>query len=213
MEPARLEDLTAAARIREAALHGFAERGVAATSIRQVAKAAGVSPGLVQHHYGSKAKLREAVDEFVTRRASEAFGEVIGGGSPYEIAMELGVRITEFIRSNPSMFTYIGRSLLEGDKAGLDLFNLLATLARAQLDRLAADGLLRSDLDVDWTALHLIIINVGAYLLEPAVSHHLKQPLFSEAGLERFRVATTDLFLRGLYRSPGSDRNPRRRPR
>src|SRR5579885_743136 len=41
-------DLTAAARIREAALRLFAERGVSAASIRDVAKAAGVSAGAVQ---------------------------------------------------------------------------------------------------------------------------------------------------------------------
>ena len=67
-------DLTAAARIREAALRRFAERGVAATSIRDVAKAAGVSPGLVQHHFRSKARLRRAVADHVMRRAIEAFG-------------------------------------------------------------------------------------------------------------------------------------------
>src|SRR5207249_1206694 len=75
----RDSDLTAAARIRNAALRHFAARGVAATSIRDVARAARVSPGLVQHHFRSKARLRRAVDEFVIRRALEAFGTPIGG--------------------------------------------------------------------------------------------------------------------------------------
>jgi AcrR family transcriptional regulator len=47
--PALPSDLSTYARIRNAALEGFATRGVAATSIRDVATAAGVSPGLVQH--------------------------------------------------------------------------------------------------------------------------------------------------------------------
>src|SRR5437762_10750424 len=72
-------DLTAAARIREAALRLFAEHGVSGASIRDVAKAAGVSPGLVQHHFRSKARLRRAVEESVVRRATEAFGRPIGG--------------------------------------------------------------------------------------------------------------------------------------
>src|SRR5262252_4469110 len=58
-------DLTSAARIRDAALEAFSARGVAGTSIRDVAKAAAVSPGLVQHHFRSKAGLRRAVDDFV----------------------------------------------------------------------------------------------------------------------------------------------------
>src|SRR5881398_4274666 len=86
-------DLTSAARIRNAALQAFAAQGVAGTSIRDVAKAAGVSPGLVQHHFRSKAGLRQAVDAFVMRRAVESFGDLIVEGSPEENARKLGSRI------------------------------------------------------------------------------------------------------------------------
>ena len=47
------EDLTARARIRDAALALFAERGTDGATIRDIAKAAGVSGGLVRHHFGS----------------------------------------------------------------------------------------------------------------------------------------------------------------
>ena len=60
-----VSDLTGLARIRNAALEGFARDGVAATSIRDVAKRAGVSPGLVQHYFQSKAALVEAVNAHV----------------------------------------------------------------------------------------------------------------------------------------------------
>ena len=43
----------------------FAERGPDRVTVRDVAAAAEVSPGLVMHHFGSKAGLREAVDEHV----------------------------------------------------------------------------------------------------------------------------------------------------
>jgi AcrR family transcriptional regulator len=59
------EDLTARARIRDAALEEFAERGFEGATIRGIAEAAGVSPGLVQHHFGSKDGLRRACDEAV----------------------------------------------------------------------------------------------------------------------------------------------------
>src|SRR5438309_2903654 len=121
-------DLTGAARIRNAALRQFAARGVAAASIRHVAKAAGVSPGLVQHHFRSKAGLRRAVDAFVMRRAVEAFGELVPGSSPAEDARELGARIAGFIRTNPPVFAYIGRSLLEGDAPGGELLERLLVL-------------------------------------------------------------------------------------
>ena len=59
------EDLTARARIREAALKHFAEEGYERATIRGIAQTAGVSPGLLRHHYGSKEALRTACDDYV----------------------------------------------------------------------------------------------------------------------------------------------------
>ncbi|ASW57481.1 hypothetical protein CIK06_06430 [Plantactinospora sp. KBS50] len=62
------EDLTARARIRDAAIRLFAERGIEATTIRDIAAAAGVSPGLVRHHFGAKSALRDACDAYVAEQ-------------------------------------------------------------------------------------------------------------------------------------------------
>lgn len=59
------EDLTARARIRDAAIQLFAERGIEDVTIRDIASAAGVSSGLVRHHFGSKDDLRAACDSHV----------------------------------------------------------------------------------------------------------------------------------------------------
>jgi AcrR family transcriptional regulator len=61
------EDLTARARIREAAIQQFGELGFDRATVRGIATAAGVSSGLVRHHYGSKQALREACDEQLTK--------------------------------------------------------------------------------------------------------------------------------------------------
>jgi AcrR family transcriptional regulator len=58
------EDLTARARIRDAAITLFAERGIGPATIRDIAQAAGVSSGLVRHHFGSKDGLRRACDDY-----------------------------------------------------------------------------------------------------------------------------------------------------
>lgn len=60
-------DLTARARIREAAIQQFGELGFDRATIRGIATAAGVSSGLVRHHYGSKQALREACDDHLTK--------------------------------------------------------------------------------------------------------------------------------------------------
>jgi AcrR family transcriptional regulator len=201
----RKSDLTAAARIREAALRLFAKSGVSAVSIRDVARAAGVSPGAVQHHFRSKARLRRAVEASVIRRATEVFGSPIGGETPSENTARMGSRLSEFVRDNPALFAYIGRSLLEGDASGFALFEALFRLVRAQADSVAEASFLRPDVDRDWSALHLILIDIGTYLFEAAVTRCLGESPLSEPGLDRMRRATETLFLRGVYRNGQAD--------
>ncbi|GAA2037601.1 TetR family transcriptional regulator [Agromyces tropicus] len=47
----------------EAARHEFAERGVEGATTRRIAARAGVDPGMIRHHFGSKAGLWQAVLE------------------------------------------------------------------------------------------------------------------------------------------------------
>ena len=60
------EDLTTRARIRDTAIGVFGSQGFTA-GVRSIATAAGVSPGLLNHHFGSKDGLRTACDEHVLR--------------------------------------------------------------------------------------------------------------------------------------------------
>src|SRR6202035_1180593 len=57
-EERTLGDVTARVRIRNAALKHFAEEGYERTTIRAIARTAGVSHGMLRHHYGSKNELR-----------------------------------------------------------------------------------------------------------------------------------------------------------
>ena len=53
------DDRTTRAVIRDEALALFAAEGPAGVSLRRVAAAAGVAPGLIVHHFGSKEGLLE----------------------------------------------------------------------------------------------------------------------------------------------------------
>ena len=68
LEEVAFSDLTARARIREAALRHFAEEGYERATIRGIARTAGVSPGLLRHHFGSKEDLRRGCDEYVAEQ-------------------------------------------------------------------------------------------------------------------------------------------------
>src|ERR1700747_3265469 len=79
------EDLTAKARIRNAALDLYSQQGEDRVSLRAVAAEAGVTLGLVQHHLKTKAGLRDAVDQLVVDYFSSTLADVRADGSPAEI--------------------------------------------------------------------------------------------------------------------------------
>lgn len=55
----------AAQRLRASALKLYARQGPAGTGVREIAADAGAAPGLIRHHFGSKAGLTRAVDDLV----------------------------------------------------------------------------------------------------------------------------------------------------
>lgn len=107
------EDLTARARIRDAALEVFAERGAAGARLKDVAEAAGVSIGLVQHHFGTKEELRRACDQHVMETVVR--GAADGVADPEALAAlldgsERGIR-------------YLARALVDGTPAAAAFFS------------------------------------------------------------------------------------------
>jgi AcrR family transcriptional regulator len=196
-----VSDLTGLARIRNAALEGFARDGVAATSIRDVAKRAGVSPGLVQHYFASKAALVEAVNAHVVEIAVRAFSDLVEDGSPVAAQQELGDRVTAFVAEHPTALLYVARSAADGEPAALEMFDAFLAIAREQWRRLDARGLLRADADLEWTALHAAVHVLGTVLLKDAIDRHLPAPFYTPEQLERWNMASNALFREGTYRT------------
>ena len=186
-------------RIIDAALEGFARDGVAATSIRDVASAAGVSPGLIQHYFPSKAALRSAVDEHVKEVAREALGVHEFEG---DVIDDLAERLTALVAENFVALRYVARGVAEKDAAALSIFDTLTQLCRDQLAELQRRGMLRPDLDLDWAALHTVLINLGTVIMEPGVSRQLRKPFLTKRQVERWKVATTKLFVEGEISRP-----------
>jgi TetR/AcrR family transcriptional regulator, regulator of cefoperazone and chloramphenicol sensitivity len=194
-------DLTASARIRNTALKLFGEKGAAATSIREVARAAGVSPGLVQHHFKSKWALESAVSAYVAGKIAELAGADLKPGRTTP-TLTLGAAVIGFIRRNPELVAYLRRVILEDDRVGRGLLDSIVRLSRTLNRRLQADHLLRRDLDPVWTPLNTMILVLGPLLLEPALNRYLDHRLRSDEGLARWDAAVEDLYLRGFYRLP-----------
>ena len=196
MRSASVHDLTSLARIRATALRLFAEKGVAATSLRAVARDAHVSPALGVHHFGSKEGLAEAVDDAVVARFLERVRSVPLDGP--DVLRRRGELLGDLIAGEPILCDYMARALAEGTQTSADLFHRLFAAARAD-DALVAAGTVRADTDPDWRALQQLILVVGPLLLRPLVERELGASLYSPESVERWMAATLDLLQRGIY--------------
>jgi len=75
--------------ILKAALMLFATQGYAATSTNKVAKAAGVSEGLIFRHFGNKEGLLNAILEMASAAMQQKMAAVVMASDPKEILSKL----------------------------------------------------------------------------------------------------------------------------
>lgn len=103
------DDLTARARIRDAAMRHFGEYGFERATIRGIAETAGVSPGLVRHHFGAKQALREVCDAHLVKLIRQLNDQVSAGPAP-----EGGNHIAAARIAVGPYHGYLARALAEG---------------------------------------------------------------------------------------------------
>ncbi|MEU3475979.1 TetR/AcrR family transcriptional regulator [Rhodococcus sp. 15-2388-1-1a] len=150
------EDLTTRARIRDTAIGVFGSQGFTA-GVRSIATAAGVSPGLLNHHFGSKDGLRTACDEHVLRviRESKAASSAPAG------MMEQLARIDEYA----PLVAYIVRSFAAGGTLARELFEHMVDDAVRYIEDGVRDGRFTPSRDPAARARFLTRQNVGGLLL------------------------------------------------
>jgi AcrR family transcriptional regulator len=190
-------DLTGRARLREAALALFAERGFEATSARAVAAAAGLSPALVIHHFGSKEGLRAAVDEEVLGRLGAALRDLDAGSG--DLMASLGAVSARMFGADPVLRGYLRRVLLEDSQASAALFARLLQGARAELDRLITAEGGQTDADTEWAPFQMLCLILGPLLLEPVMAPNLDRPMFDPQVLASRSAANQRLLRHGLF--------------
>jgi AcrR family transcriptional regulator len=197
--PALESDLTTKARIRDTAMEVFGTKGVAASSLRTVARAAGVSPGLIVHHFRSKQGLISAVDQAVLARIELALREVPIEDDPgADVIARRAEVVAAFLHSQPALCDYLGRALAERTDASAELFHRLYAFA-ARDQRLVAANVLRADTDPFWRAMHQIVLIVAPLILRSLIERELGGELLSQDNVVRWMRARTDLLQHGLY--------------
>ncbi|MFI0411046.1 TetR/AcrR family transcriptional regulator [Actinomadura sp. 3N508] len=184
----RPEDLTGRARIRDAALLEFAERGVKGATIRGIAKAAGVSPALVQHHYGTKEALREACDEYVVAAVREIKDESLQGGMASPGFMEIAMRTALPIQR------YIARALTDGSQAAATLFDDVVAYTKEVLEA-GRPGVAKPTTD-DLHAYAAVMtgMSLGTFVLNDHLSRALGAGVLTQEGYPRMALAMIDIY-------------------
>ncbi len=192
-------DLTARARIRQAALRLFAQHGSHATSTRAIAAEAGVSVGLVIHHFGSKEGLRTAVEDEVLQIFDAALDDLEQQDAT-NLLSALAVLSVRLFAEDPTLRGYLRHALLDESETGAALFARLVAGARRELERLSSVGGLRDD------PYQMLFLILGPLLLEQVMQPALDDAVFDPEVVVRRSSANQRLLMHGILAS--SERPP-----
>jgi AcrR family transcriptional regulator len=199
------KDLTAKARIRDKALLLFAERGPERVTVRDVALAADVSPALVMHHFGSKAGLREAVDEYVADSFDAVLGnltdaqlrETLGGGDATSLAEAF---VAGFPAGSP-LPDYLRRLWLTNDPIGHRVFQRYLAVSEQVLVLMEEAGVARPSKDRRVRAAFLLANDLAMLLLARQLSNALGFDLQTPAGMAAWANEVVDVYSHGAFRA------------
>jgi AcrR family transcriptional regulator len=153
------DDLTATARIRDAAIEQFGQHGFD-VGLRAIAKAAGVSAGLVIHHFGSKDGLRKACDELVAETIRTAKTESVQNSDPAAWFAQMAE-----IESFAPLMAYLVRSLQTGGDLAKSLWRTMLANAEEYIEEGVKAGTIKPSRDPKARARFLAINNGGGLLL------------------------------------------------
>ena len=123
-----VDDLTAAARIRDAAIERFGEQGFS-VGLRSIAEAAGVSAALVIHHFGSKDGLRKACDDYVAEEIRSSKSEAMNSSDPATWFAAMA-EIEEYA----PLMAYLVRSMQAGGELARTFWRTMIDNAESYLD-------------------------------------------------------------------------------
>ena len=183
------EDLTARARIRDAALRLFAKRGLDGTTIRDIARAAGVSGGLIRHHFGSKDDLRAACDSYALDQIMRIKEQAVLEGQLANPAFMSAAHPTVLLT-----LRYLARSLVDGSPAAAAMFDEMVALGEAWLDQQHPGQIP----DPRGYSAVLVAMQSGLFMMHGQLSRWLGADIFTAEGHLRLTAAMIDFYSQPL---------------
>lgn len=154
-------ELSTRARILEAALRRFAAEGLSAP-LRTIATDAGVSPGLIIHHFGSADQLRLACDRHVMEETTRSKTDLLTPGAGAAAMLTQLAQLEEYT----PLIGYVLRRLQAGGTPARRLIDGFVADATNYLRQAETDGAVNPSRDLPARARLLTEQGLGALLLQ-----------------------------------------------
>jgi len=188
------------AAVLDAAERLFAEEGFAATSMRDISTASGISHPLIHHHFGSKEGLYTAVKRRLAEGYARRFPRAARAvNRPVSIRAEMR-RIMTFLAESPMLLRLCLRTRLDRDTqvwpGEPDMLDTLRRRIKVSQER----GLIRNDLDPT----HLSLMMLGLVLFWVENREHFDERFGDDVNGEDYLRQAIALFERGA--SPDSEK-------
>lgn len=187
-------DLTGRARIRDAAIGLFGERGFDGTGMRAIAARAGVSPALLVHHFGSKEGLRRACDEHVTSVVRTTKQQAMTQGPPDPLEL---LRTADDAQP---LLRYVARMLVDGSPGVADLVDTMVSDAVAYMADGVEAGVLKPTDRPYERAVLLCMWQLGSIALHEHVKRLMDVDLLGDrAAILRWGRPALEVLTHGLF--------------
>lgn len=180
-----------------AALHVLASRGAKASTVRAIAAAAGVTPGLVVHHFGTKERLLFEVDALVAARFTEAMTIDPQIRDHRQAMSTIAAGLSTLIGGNSDLRGYLRHSILEATPGGVTIFGHLVDLTSTTLQQFAGQGD-EPEGGYHWLAIQIVTINLAGLLFEPLLAELGNTDPFSEEEVAVRTKANLEFISRAL---------------
>jgi AcrR family transcriptional regulator len=183
------------------AMHLFAERGFDGVTVRDISSAAGVSVGLINHHFRSKEGLRQAVDDYFISRTGAAIDRAFEASNNLDPdAMGEFQRnwIIKYQDEWPEFVAYLRRAIIEASPWGEALFRRYHESINRMIQRFDAAGKVSPETDRFWLPLLYLFVLFGPLVLDPFIKSTFGRSAYEPEMWARFQKAFSAMMWNGI---------------
>jgi AcrR family transcriptional regulator len=172
----------------------FSERGFDSVSVREITSAAGVSPGLLIHHFKSK-------EAFIKACIEDVFGEVLSFKTEPN-PLDMNTQLNKW-KSNPEFYKtplkFFKAVMSSNSEYSKQLFELILDGSRKVLEDGVKNGLVKKPSDLEMTNLVLAVNSLGNILLSDYIRDQLGGEFTDPEYAQGFMQASLEIYTNGVY--------------